>query len=106
MRSLRAMVASNCSARTCSSITPPRFTDRSVSNSLARQRRSGNERTTMLESYAAGSWFRASDEGEPLLDASTGEEITRISSRGLDLGAMVHHAHNTGGPALRGLTFH
>src|SRR6478735_4639785 len=60
----------------------------------------------MLESYAAGRWFRASDEGEPLLDAVTGEEVARISSRGLDLAEMVDHARTVGGPAVRALTFH
>ncbi|GAA4605163.1 oxepin-CoA hydrolase/3-oxo-5,6-dehydrosuberyl-CoA semialdehyde dehydrogenase [Actinoplanes octamycinicus] len=62
--------------------------------------------STLLESYAAGRWFRAADHGDPLLDAATGEEVARISSRGLDLGAMVRHARETGGPALRALTFH
>ncbi|MGP4099860.1 phenylacetic acid degradation bifunctional protein PaaZ [Nonomuraea sp. KM90] len=62
--------------------------------------------STLLESYAAGRWFRASDDGEPLLDAATGEEVARISSRGLDVAAMVRHARDTGGPALRSLTFH
>jgi len=60
----------------------------------------------LLESYAVGTWFRPDDEGEPLLDASTGEEVARISSRGLDLGAMVAHARTVGGPAVRALTFH
>ncbi|WP_211489741.1 phenylacetic acid degradation bifunctional protein PaaZ [Georgenia thermotolerans] len=60
----------------------------------------------MLESYAAGSWFRADDEGRPVRDATTGEEVARISSTGLDLGAMVQHARTVGGPALRSLTFH
>jgi len=59
-----------------------------------------------LESYAAGTWFRAQDEGEPLLDATTGEEVARISSKGLDLAGMVAHAHTIGGPAIRALTFH
>ena len=61
---------------------------------------------SMLESYAAGRWFRASDEGTPLRDATTGEEVARISSTGLDVGAMVEHARTVGGPALRDLTFH
>ncbi len=60
----------------------------------------------LLESYAAGRWFRASDEGTPLLDASTGEQVARISSTGLDLGEMLTHARMVGGPALRALTFH
>ena len=62
--------------------------------------------TTMLESYAAGQWFRASDEGTPLLDAATGEEVARISATGLDLGGMTSYARTVGGPAIRALTFH
>ncbi len=62
--------------------------------------------SALLESYVAGSWFRAADEGEPVLDAVTGEEVARISSRGLDYAAMVAHAREVGGPALRALTFH
>ena len=62
--------------------------------------------TRLLESYAAGRWFTSTAEGDPLLDASTGEEVARISSAGLDLGAMAHHARTVGGPAIRALTFH
>jgi oxepin-CoA hydrolase/3-oxo-5,6-dehydrosuberyl-CoA semialdehyde dehydrogenase len=62
--------------------------------------------TRLLESYAAGRWYAASTEGHPLLDAATGEEVARISSAGLDLGAMTHHARTVGGPAIRELTFH
>ena len=57
--------------------------------------------TRLLESYAAGRWYAASAEGHPLLDAATGEEVARISSAGLDLGAMAHHARTVGGPAIR-----
>ncbi len=60
----------------------------------------------LLESYAAGRWFAADDEGRPLLDASTGEEVARISASGLDLGEMTSYARTVGGPALRALTFH
>ena len=59
-----------------------------------------------LESYAAGGWYAAPDEGTALHDAVTGEEVARLSSSGLDLGAMVRHAREVGGPALRSLTFH
>src|SRR3954471_15780563 len=62
--------------------------------------------TRKLESYAAERWFAADDEGRPLLDASTGEEVARISAAGLDLGEMTSYARNVGGPALRALTFH
>jgi oxepin-CoA hydrolase/3-oxo-5,6-dehydrosuberyl-CoA semialdehyde dehydrogenase len=60
----------------------------------------------MLASYSCGTWFRAKDEGTPLLDASTGEEVSRISSTGLNLAAMTTYAREVGGPALRALTFH
>jgi oxepin-CoA hydrolase / 3-oxo-5,6-dehydrosuberyl-CoA semialdehyde dehydrogenase len=60
----------------------------------------------LLESYTAGAWFRAADEGSPLLDAATGEEVARISSAGIDLAAMTDHARTVGGPALRALSFH
>ncbi|MFC3999361.1 phenylacetic acid degradation bifunctional protein PaaZ [Nocardiopsis sediminis] len=62
--------------------------------------------SALLESYAAGSWFRAADDGVPLLDAATGDEVARISSTGLDLAAMAAHARDVGGPAVRALTFH
>ncbi|WP_454852669.1 phenylacetic acid degradation bifunctional protein PaaZ [Promicromonospora soli] len=59
-----------------------------------------------LESYVAGRWFRATDDGVPVLDAVTGEEVTRVSSHGLDFGALVTHARDVGGPAIQRLTFH
>jgi oxepin-CoA hydrolase/3-oxo-5,6-dehydrosuberyl-CoA semialdehyde dehydrogenase len=62
--------------------------------------------STQLESYVAGSWFRGTDGGEPVLDAVTGDEVTRVSSHGLDFAALVAHARQVGGPAVRQLTFH
>ena len=62
--------------------------------------------TRLLESYAAGRWYAAPDEGTPLHDASTGEEVARISSTGLDLAGAARYARDVGGPALRALTFH
>ncbi len=67
---------------------------------------SAHQKSPLLESYAAGRWFRAGDEGTPLLDASTGEEVARISSKGLDLGEMTSYARRVGGPAVRELSFH
>ena len=60
----------------------------------------------VLESYAAGRWYAAPDEGTPIADAVTGETVARISSTGLDVPAMLEHARTVGGPALRELTFH
>ncbi|MGY1812308.1 phenylacetic acid degradation bifunctional protein PaaZ [Blastococcus sp. SYSU D00820] len=59
----------------------------------------------LLESYVAGSWYRAPDEGTTLADAVTGEPVARISSTGLDVPAMLDHARSVGGPALRALDF-
>src|SRR3569833_2375642 len=60
----------------------------------------------LLESYAAGRWYAAPDDGTPLADAVTGETVARISSTGLDVPAMLRHARTVGGPAVRELTFH
>ena len=60
---------------------------------------------TKLESYAAGQWF-AGDGGTAILNASTGEPVCTVSSKGLDFRAMLEHGRNVGGRALRELTFH
>src|SRR2546423_1751915 len=60
----------------------------------------------MLRSYVSGSWFTASDEGRPLYDAVTGDVISRISSEGVDMGGALAYGRQTGGSALRELTFH
>src|SRR5215212_10782223 len=60
----------------------------------------------LLESYTAGRWYTAPDDGVPIADAVTGETVARISSTGLDIAAMGTHARTVGGPALRELTFH
>src|SRR6476619_1376675 len=134
MRSFRSIVASKRACSSASSrgalgvvvIVPPGmvlelrdvFTDRTVCNTVARPtrttqgpgarppRETARMSAALLESYAAGRWFRAEDEGAPLLDAATGEEVARISSKGLDLGAMTSHARRVGGPAIRAMTFH
>ncbi|MFC5949314.1 phenylacetic acid degradation bifunctional protein PaaZ [Pseudonocardia lutea] len=60
----------------------------------------------VLRSHVCGGWHTPSDEGRPLHDAVTGEEIARISSAGVDFGAALRYGRETGGPALRELTFH
>lgn len=59
----------------------------------------------LIESYANGAWYRADDEGQPVRDAATGEEVARFSTGAPDLAAMVRHGREVGGPALRALTF-
>ena len=61
---------------------------------------------TVLRSYVSGRWVSPADDGRPVLDAVTGEEITNVSSRGIDMGAALAYGRGTGGPALRALTFH
>ena len=60
----------------------------------------------LLESYAQGTWYSATDEGTPLLSAVDGSEIARVSSSGLDVAGMVDYARTVGGPALAARTFH
>ncbi|MBL4639321.1 MAG: phenylacetic acid degradation bifunctional protein PaaZ [Kordiimonadaceae bacterium] len=60
----------------------------------------------MLQSYACGNWHTPSGDGTLALDASTGEEITRVSSAGLDFKAMLDYGRKVGAPALAKMTFH
>ncbi|GAA1836431.1 phenylacetic acid degradation bifunctional protein PaaZ [Pseudonocardia ailaonensis] len=62
--------------------------------------------TTPLRSHVLGAWHTPTDEGRPLHDARTGEEIARLSSTGIDFAAALRYGRETGGPALRELTFH
>lgn len=62
--------------------------------------------TTMLLNYAADEWVRASGGTAFLRSAVTGEVVAETGSQGLDFKAMLDHARNVGGPALRALTFH
>jgi oxepin-CoA hydrolase/3-oxo-5,6-dehydrosuberyl-CoA semialdehyde dehydrogenase len=59
-----------------------------------------------LRSYVSGTWVAPDGEGEPVLDAVTGEEVARVSTEGIDMRAALEHARSVGGPALRDLTFH
>ena len=61
---------------------------------------------TVLRSYVSGAWTAPADDGRPVLDAVTGEEVARVSSAGIDLGAALAYGRSAGGPALRELTFH
>jgi oxepin-CoA hydrolase/3-oxo-5,6-dehydrosuberyl-CoA semialdehyde dehydrogenase len=62
--------------------------------------------TTTLRSFVQGEWYSPPDGGRPLYDAVTGEEIARISSDGIDMGAVLDFGRSVGGKALRELTFH
>jgi len=45
--------------------------------------------TQLLSSYVQGRWHTASDEGRPLYDAVTGDEVARISSAGVDMAGVL-----------------
>jgi oxepin-CoA hydrolase/3-oxo-5,6-dehydrosuberyl-CoA semialdehyde dehydrogenase len=59
-----------------------------------------------LQSYVAGAWQSGRDGGVAMRDATTGEVIAQASSAGVDFGAILTHARELGGPALRAMTFH
>ena len=44
---------------------------------------------TVLRSYVSGAWTGPADDGRPVLDAVTGEEVARVSSAGIDLEAAL-----------------
>ncbi len=58
-----------------------------------------------LRSYVGGSWHEAKSGFTTLVDPSTEEEIARASSEGSDFGAVLDHAREHGGSALRAMTF-
>jgi oxepin-CoA hydrolase/3-oxo-5,6-dehydrosuberyl-CoA semialdehyde dehydrogenase len=58
-----------------------------------------------VRSYVAGRW-QAPDSGAPVYDAVTGDVVAEVSSDGVDFGAALAYGRNTGGPALREMTFH
>ena len=61
---------------------------------------------TVLRSYAADRWVTAASGFVEVPSAIDGRTVARVSAEGLDRAAMVRHAREVGGPALRALTFH
>ena len=59
-----------------------------------------------LRSYVSGKWQEPTEQGTPVHDAVTGQEIVRVSTAGIDKAAALEHGRRVGGPALRELTFH
>jgi len=62
----------------------------------------------MLQSYVQDAWWSPADsvEGVQVLDASTGEPVARVSTEGLDLGAVLEYGRTVGQRSLGELTFH
>lgn len=59
-----------------------------------------------LQNYAEGKWVAGSGGMAELRSAIDGGVVAVTSSQGLDFAAMLRHAREQGGPALRALTFH
>ncbi len=59
-----------------------------------------------LKSYVLGQWVEGEGAGVALKDATTGATVGTASSAGIDFRAVLEHAREQGGPALRGFTFH
>ncbi|MDL9980179.1 phenylacetic acid degradation bifunctional protein PaaZ [Microbacterium candidum] len=63
---------------------------------------------SILPSFVLDGWWTPSDEDGATVvrDSSTGEPVTRVSTRGLDLAAVLDHARTVGQASLGELTFH
>ena len=58
------------------------------------------------QSYVCGRWQSGEGQAVAMRDATTGEVIAHASSTGINFAAVLAHARESGGPALRAMTFH
>lgn len=58
-----------------------------------------------LANYLSAKWQTGAGEGQTLFDPVTGEALVSVSADSLDLGAALDFARQTGGPALRALSY-
>ena len=59
-----------------------------------------------VHSFAAGQWIAPGAGARSIASAITGEVIAQAGNDTLDVQAMLAHARDVGGPALRKMTFH
>lgn len=59
-----------------------------------------------IRSFAAGEWVAPGSGARDIASAVTGDVIARAGNDALDVGAMLAHAREVGGPNLRRFTFH
>lgn len=59
-----------------------------------------------LESFVSGRWTPGARDGQPLLDAATGEVVATIDSSGIDFAAALAYGREVAGPKLRAMSFH
>jgi len=58
-----------------------------------------------LASFLGGRWLEGQGAGQQLFNPATEEPVALAASEGLDLAAALDYGRNTGGPALRALSF-
>jgi oxepin-CoA hydrolase/3-oxo-5,6-dehydrosuberyl-CoA semialdehyde dehydrogenase len=61
---------------------------------------------TKLSNYVGGQWIPATDNGEILHNAITGEALFTADSKNVDFETMLQYGRTVGSPALRKMTFH
>ncbi|WP_399685047.1 3,4-dehydroadipyl-CoA semialdehyde dehydrogenase [Xenophilus sp.] len=61
--------------------------------------------TELLSNYVGGRWQPGTGAGTPLFDPVLGTELVRVDATGLDLAGAFAFARDTGGAALRALTY-
>lgn len=61
--------------------------------------------TELLSNYVGGRWQAGSGAGTPLFDPVLGTELVRVEATGLDLAEAFGFARESGGAALRALTY-
>ncbi len=59
-----------------------------------------------ISSFAAGEWIAPGAGARDIASAITGAVIASAGNSALDVQAMLDHARDVGGPALRAMTFH
>jgi 3,4-dehydroadipyl-CoA semialdehyde dehydrogenase len=58
-----------------------------------------------LGNFVAGAWVEGQGEGDALVDPVLGDVLAHASSDGIDFAGALRYARDTGGPALRALTY-
>ena len=58
-----------------------------------------------LANYVGGRWVEGTGPGAKLIDPVLGDELATASTEGVDLKAALAYARETGGPALRKLSY-
>ncbi len=59
-----------------------------------------------INSYVAGQWLAPGQGARAISNAITGAVMAEAGNDALDVAAMLNHARDRGGPALRAMTFH